>query len=77
MLELCDRISWKQASEILGCSKSSFFRLVQEGLIPAYGALDYGRFYLRSDCKAYLQKKREQRAKKLASKKKREKIPRP
>lgn len=30
------RLNWKQACEILGCSKSHFYNLINEGKIPAY-----------------------------------------
>lgn len=57
VLELQDRISWKQAAELLGVSRSTFFRLVQSGELPSYGVLETGRFYLRSDCRRLLAQK--------------------
>lgn len=64
LYDLDDRLSWRQAAEFLGVSKSAFFRLVEKGEIPAHGVLEIGRFYLKSECRAYLQRVREARAKK-------------
>ena len=63
LYDLSDRLSYHQACVILGCSKSTFFRLVSQGEIPAYGASGRGRFFLMSDCKAYLERKRTGRKK--------------
>lgn len=65
LFDLDDRLSWRQAAEFLGVSKSAFFRLVEKGEIPAHGVLEVGRFYLKSECRAYLQRVREARARKL------------
>ena len=58
LMDLDDRISWEQAVRILGVSKSSFFRLVKSGRIPGYGNEARCRFYLRSDCRAWLENRR-------------------
>ena len=55
LYDLSDRIAWEQACRIIGCSRSTFFRLVREGRITAYGGIDRNRFYLRSECRAYLE----------------------
>lgn len=55
LYDIEDRLNWEQASRILGVSKSAFFRLVSSGFIPAYGRRDRCRFYLRSDCRKYLE----------------------
>lgn len=57
LYDLNDRINWRQACLILGCGKSTFFRMVREGVIPAYGLAERGRFFLKSDCMAYLSQK--------------------
>lgn len=64
LYDLNDRLNWHQACIILGCSKSTFFRLVGKGTIPAYGAADRGRFFLKTDCMAYLARKKKSRRKK-------------
>lgn len=66
LFDLDDRLSWRQAAEFLGVSKSAFFRLVEKGEIPAHGVTEIGRFYLKSECRAYLQRVREARSKKAA-----------
>ena len=48
--DLSERLNWKQACALLGCTKSTLFRLVKEGKLPAYGVGQRGRWYLRSDC---------------------------
>ena len=58
LYDLNDRINWRQACLLLGCAKSTFFRLVKDGAIPAYGLAERGRFFLKSDCKAYLSNKK-------------------
>ena len=58
LYDLTDRISWQQACVVLGCSKNTFYRLVKEGKIPAYGADGRCRFYLKSDCVRYLENKK-------------------
>lgn len=63
LYDLSDRLNWHQACIILGCSKSTFFRLVNKGEIPAYGAAERGRFFLRTDCKAYLARKKKRKTK--------------
>ncbi len=30
------RLNWRQACDILGCGKDFFYRLVKEGMLPAY-----------------------------------------
>ena len=57
LFDLSDRIAWDQACRIIGCSRSTFFRLVSQGHITAYGATDRNRFYLRSECRAYMQRR--------------------
>lgn len=45
-----DRINWKKACEILGCSKSMFYRLVRQGALPAYGVGGRFRTVSKADC---------------------------
>ncbi len=58
LYDLADRINWEQACLVLACSKNTFYRLVKEGRIPAYGADGRCRFYLKSDCIRYLEGKK-------------------
>lgn len=30
------RLNWRQACEVLGCGKTRFYRLIEEGRLPAY-----------------------------------------
>lgn len=54
--DLSERLNWKQACEVLGCGKSTLYRLVREGKLPARGVGKRGRWYLRSDCEKLLKK---------------------
>ncbi len=70
VLDLWDRVNWQQAARLLCCSKSQFFRLVQDGKIPAYGNEERGRFYLKSDIAQFLERyKRQSERKKKRGKK--------
>lgn len=46
------RLNWRQACEILGCSKSHFYRLVRSGRLPAYKiqGVSRGMWFYESDC---------------------------
>lgn len=49
------RLNWQQACKLLGCSKSQFYRLVNNGELPAYRL---GRRHLwvrETDCRKLLQ----------------------
>lgn len=54
MIDPKDRITWKEACEILGCGKTFLYTLVYEGKIPAYGLGRRNRFFLRSECEKLL-----------------------
>lgn len=45
-----DRINWKQACEILKCSKSTFYRLVKSGKLASFGVGASFRTVSRVDC---------------------------
>ncbi len=45
-----DRINWKQACTILGCSKSMFYRLIRKGVLPAYGVGERYCTVSKADC---------------------------
>ena len=30
------KLNWRQACEVIGCSKRQFYRLVHKGVLPAY-----------------------------------------
>lgn len=69
LFDLEDRLSWRQAAEFLGVSKSAFFRLVSDGEIPSYGAKETAKIYLKSDCRAYLARHKRRQKKRLCAKK--------
>ncbi len=54
-MDLHDRLNWQQACEVLGCSKSTLYRLVDKGVLQAYGAGSRCRWYSRKECFQYLQ----------------------
>lgn len=45
-----ERLNWREACEVLGCSRSTFFRMVAAGHIQAHGLCTTRRWYLRSEC---------------------------
>lgn len=53
-----DRINWKKACEILGCSKSMFYRLIDKGILPVYGVGHRFRTVSRADCEKLAASKR-------------------
>lgn len=61
LYDLADRLNWQQACIFLGIKRSAFFKLVQNGRVPAYG-LARNRFYLKSDLQAYLEQKLRKKA---------------
>ena len=59
MQQACDqeqdrRLNWREACEILRCSKSSLYRMIYEGRLPAYGVGRRNRYILKSDCERLL-----------------------
>jgi excisionase family DNA binding protein len=50
-----ERLNWQQACKFLGCSKSHFYNLVNNGELHAerYGRMR-GVFVKKSDCESYL-----------------------
>lgn len=54
------RLNWRQACKLLGCSRGHFYRLVNSGDLPAerYGRVK-GVLVLKSDCERYLKEWRE------------------
>ena len=52
-------MNWRQACVFLRCSKSTFYRLVQEGKIRMYGVGTRYRYVLKSDCLKVLQGEKE------------------
>ncbi len=46
-----DRINWKKACEILGCSRSMFYRLLQQRVLPVYGVGKRFRTVSQADCR--------------------------
>ena len=50
-----DKLNWQEACEFLHCSKTTLYRLVYEGKLPAYGVGKRNRYYLESDCRKLLQ----------------------
>lgn len=45
-----ERLNWREACEVLGCSKSTLYRLTIQGKINAYGVGRRNRWYLRREC---------------------------
>ncbi len=56
MMDLHDRLNWQQACEVLGCSKSMLYKLVESGNLKAYGVGKRCRWYSRTECLDYLKK---------------------
>ena len=55
MENLPERLNWRQACEILGCSRNTFYRLIRERKLPVYGVGKRFRWVKRSECEALLQ----------------------
>lgn len=49
-----DRLNWRQACALLGCSKSTLYRLVSRGMLRACGVCARNRWYSRRDCEDLL-----------------------
>lgn len=49
-----NRLNWKQACAILGCSKAKFYRLIKRGEITAYKVGKRGLWVWRGDCEKLL-----------------------
>lgn len=56
-MDLQDRLNWQQACTVLGCKKSTLYKLVDDGAIGAYGAGARFRWYSRAECLAHVRKK--------------------
>ncbi len=56
-MDLRDRLNWQQACTVLGCKKTTFFKLVDEGQIKAYGVGTRFKWYSHEECLAYIRKK--------------------
>lgn len=50
MTDKNDRITWREACEILRCSKTTLYRAVYEGRISAYGIGRRNRYFSRTEC---------------------------
>lgn len=50
------RLNWRQACEILGCSKCTFYRLIRSGILPAFrlARSSRGLWVYEDDCKNLL-----------------------
>lgn len=55
---LPERLNWKQACELLGCGKDTFYLLIREGKIQSYGVGRRCRWVKRSDCEKFLDSRR-------------------
>ena len=49
-----DRLNWRQACDLLGCSKSTLYRLVARGVLRASGVTTRHRWFSRRECLALL-----------------------
>lgn len=47
-------LTWPQACEVLGCSRSFFYLLVKKGLLPTVSPRRGGARVRKADCLAYL-----------------------
>ncbi len=54
-----ERLNWREACEVLGCSKSTLYRLVANGQLRAFGVGSRGRWYSRTECELLLLSKKE------------------
>ena len=58
------RLNWQQACKFLGCSKSHFYNLVNNGELPARrSGRGRGTTVTREDCERYLKEWREREEK--------------
>lgn len=53
-----ERLNWREACEVLGCSKSTLYRLVANGQLRAFGVGSRGRWYSRRECEELLSVKK-------------------
>ncbi|WP_308598390.1 helix-turn-helix domain-containing protein [uncultured Desulfovibrio sp.] len=49
-----ERLNWREACEVLGCSKSTLYRLVANGQLRAFGVGSRGRWYSRTECQHFV-----------------------
>ena len=49
-----ERLNWREACEVLGCSKSTLYRLVANGQLRAFGVGSRGRWYSRTECERFV-----------------------
>lgn len=49
-----ERLNWREACEVLGCSKSTLYRLVANGQLRAFGVGSRGRWYSRTECERFM-----------------------
>ena len=49
-----ERLNWCEACEVLGCSKSTLYRLVANGQLRAFGVGSRGRWYSRTECERFV-----------------------
>lgn len=45
------RLNWQQACQILGCGKTQFYRLVNDGRLAAYRVGHRGLWVYEADCR--------------------------
>ncbi len=56
-MDFGDRLNWRQACAVLGCKKTTLYKLVDTGHIKAYGVGSRFRWYSKKECLEYLEKK--------------------
>ncbi len=54
-VELQDRLNWQQACTVLGCSKTTLYKLVREKLLKSYGTGARYRWFSRGECVEYIE----------------------
>ena len=45
------RLNWQRACQVLGCSKTQFYRLVNKGRLAAYRVGQRGLWVYEADCR--------------------------
>lgn len=49
------RLNWQQACKVLGCGKTQFYKLVNNGQLPAFRFGRRGLWVREADCRKLLQ----------------------
>lgn len=55
--DLSDRLNWRQACTILGCSKSTLYRMEHKGELTAGGVRARYRWFSKKECQELFEKK--------------------